>query len=93
MNTYNKNNRMLSFDSARRGTEINQNVGGIKNFTQEMIQANFGPQSINNTNKSNCINSVINSGINSAALSNQEMSQSINKGLTLPKINTAKNED
>jgi len=41
---------MLSFDSARRGTEINQNVGGIKSFTQEMIQANFGAQNnINNT--------------------------------------------
>jgi hypothetical protein len=93
INSYSKNNRMLSFDSARRGTEINQNVGGIKNFTQEMIQANFAAQTMNNTNKTGQINSALNSGANSAVLSHQDMSQSINKGITLPKINTAKNED
>ena len=59
---------MLSFDSARRGTEINQNVGGIKSFTQEMIQANFGAQNTNNP-KNGQMNSALNSGANSAALS------------------------
>ena len=33
INSYSKNNRMLSFDSARRGTEISQNGTGMKNFT------------------------------------------------------------